>query len=106
MFAQTPVPPYYAVIFTSTLNSDSTGYEAMAERMIRLAQKQSGFLGLESVRHGIGITISYWRDAESIHRWRQHIEHREAQTLGKNRWYDGYRVRICKVERAYEFQTG
>ena len=39
--------------------------------MIALAQKQQGFLGLESVRgdDGMGITVSYWTDHEAIQNW-------------------------------------
>lgn len=49
-FASTPQPPYYAVIFTSVLASDSNDYHGMADRMIELAGQQVGFLGIESAR--------------------------------------------------------
>ena len=35
--------PYYAVIFTSTLNDDDPAYDAMAKAMYKLAQQQPGF---------------------------------------------------------------
>ncbi|WP_457788513.1 antibiotic biosynthesis monooxygenase family protein [Pseudomonas sp. PL-6] len=100
-FAATPAPPYYAVIFTSTLNADDRGYAAMAARMVELAAEQPGFLGLESARDGLGITVSYWRDLESIAAWKANAEHREAQRQGRGRWYGGFRLRIAKVERDY-----
>jgi len=78
-----PAPPYYAAIFTSELREDAVGYGAMAERMVELAQRQPGFLGVESVRNGLGITVSYWRDRPSIAAWRADLEHQEAQRLGK-----------------------
>src|SRR5437867_13116501 len=101
--ANTPAPPYYAVIFTSQLTSGDHGYDAMAARMLELAAEQPGFLGVESVRgaDGVGITVSYWTSEEAIARWKQNAEHRVAQEAGKRTWYADYRLRIAKVERAY-----
>lgn len=99
--ATTPAPPYYAVIFTSLRTPEDAGYAAMSERMLALAAVQPGFLGVESAREGLGITVSYWRDRAAFARWRQDIEHREAQTLGRERWYSAFKVRIAKVEREY-----
>lgn len=100
MIAQTPEPPYYAVIFTSVRNGrDEEGYAAMAERMLELAALQPGFLGLEAARNGLGITVSYWRDEESIIAWRKHAEHGHAQHLGRTSWYSSFVVRVAKVER-------
>lgn len=101
MIANTPAPPYYAVIFTSTMTEDTAGYAEMADRMVALAQQQPGFLGIESARETIGITVSYWQDLESIRQWKQNLEHREAQRLGHERWYQHFTTRISKVERAY-----
>jgi len=97
-YAQTPEPPYYAVIFTSLRSEGDEGYGEMAERMMELAACQEGFLGVESVRDGLGITVSYWRDRDSIERWKVDLEHREAQRLGRERWYRSYRIRIARVE--------
>lgn len=101
--ARTPVPPYYAVIFTSQRTEDDRGYGAMAERMVELAGQQPGFLGAESARgtDGLGITVSYWRDEASITAWKRDAEHQQAQRAGQQAWYADYQVRIAKVERAY-----
>lgn len=99
--ANTPEPPYYAVIFTSHRTEGDEGYADMASRMLVLAQQQPGFLGMESARQGVGITVSYWASLEAIAQWKQHAEHRQAQTQGHQRWYAGFRVRIAKVEREY-----
>ncbi|WP_110670206.1 antibiotic biosynthesis monooxygenase family protein [Salinicola halophilus] len=101
LIAETPEPPYYAVIFTSLMSDDPEGYEAMAERMLALAKERSGFLGLESAREAVGLTVSYWRDLEAIASWKQDIDHRYAQRLGRERWYAAYRTRIARVEREY-----
>ena len=99
--AQTPEPPYYAVIFTSVRTEGDHGYAQTAERMMALAAEQPGFLGVETAREGLGITVSYWRDLASIRAWRDHAEHEEARRRGREDWYSAYRLRIAKVERAY-----
>ena len=99
--AQTPAPPYFAVIFTSQRTAADRGYEHMAQRMVELAAQQPGFLGVESVRDaaGLGITVSYWRSREDICAWREHAEHQAAQAAGREVWYADYRLRICEVMR-------
>ena len=77
--AKTPAPPYYAVIFTSHRTPDDNGYSAMAEKMVELASQQLGFLGIDSAREVLGITVSYWADMESIKAWKLNAEHLVAQ---------------------------
>lgn len=95
--------PYYAVIFTSTRTQGDYGYGQMAEEMEKLARQQPGFLDFESARDGLGVTVSYWESLEAIANWKSNMEHREAQKNGIKKWYSWYKVRICKVEREYEF---
>ena len=94
---------YYAVIFTSTRTEMDNGYIEMACLMEELASQQIGFIGMESARNDIGITVSYWRNLETIRIWKQQTDHIIAQQKGRNKWYSWYKVRICKVEREYEF---
>jgi len=101
LIAKTPKPPYYAVIFSSHRTDDLEGYGETAARMLELAAQQPGYLGVESVHEDLGITISYWRDLESIRAWKRHAEHREAQRNGIDRWYSRYKTRIALVERDY-----
>lgn len=75
----------------------------MAQRMVELADLAEGFLGMETARNETGITVSYWRDLESIKKWKENTEHLLAQKLGREKWYTNYKTRICKVERDYEF---
>ncbi|WP_299115948.1 antibiotic biosynthesis monooxygenase [uncultured Winogradskyella sp.] len=96
--------PYYAVIFTSTQTEDIEGYSEMANQMETLAKAQKGYLGIESARNSVGITVSYWESLEAIKRWKQNSEHLFAQQKGREQWYNWYKVRICKVEREYDFE--
>lgn len=101
LIADTPAPPYYAVIFSSLRNDDIAGYAETAERMVELAAEQPGFLGVESAREDLGITVSYWSDLESIKRWKAQSEHRVAQQMGMDKWYSSYKTRIALVQRDY-----
>lgn len=104
MLARTPEPPYYAVIFTSLRTDVADGYGDTADRMVELAYVQPGFLGVESARQLVGITVSYWASLDAIRHWKQDTEHRLAQQMGRGKWYESYKVRICKVERDYGFE--
>lgn len=104
--ASTPAPPYYAVIFTNRqVAGDHPDYDRAAARMVELAEQVDGFLGIESVRgdDGTGITVSYWRDEDAIHRWRHDPEHLDAQAGGIRDWYAWYELRVALVERAVSF---
>jgi heme-degrading monooxygenase HmoA len=103
MIANTPAPPYYAVIFTSLRTNINDGYSDTAARMEQLALQQPGCLGYESAREGVGITVSYWKDLDSIRQWKANAEHLLAQKNGREKWYARYKTRICLVERDYEF---
>jgi heme-degrading monooxygenase HmoA len=100
--AQTPQPPYYAVIFTSVRTKGDNGYSGTAEAMLRLAEKQPGFLGFETAREEIGISVSYWSSMDAIAAWKLNFAHRQAQARAKD-WYRTLHVRICRVEREYGF---
>lgn len=95
--------PYYAVIFTSTRTEGDNGYGNMAELMETLAKQQEGFISIDSARSEVGITVSYWKSLEAIKQWKQQTDHVLAQQKGREDWYNWYNVRICKVEREYEF---
>ena len=101
MIAKTPTPPYYAVIFTSARTEVDEGYAEMAERMVELAAQQPGYLGVESARNEVGITVSYWESLEAIRHWKANTEHLVAQKLGREKWYSAYKTRVCRVERDY-----
>jgi heme-degrading monooxygenase HmoA len=76
--------------------------------MVELAATMPGYLGIDSARGagGFGITVSYWRDEESIRAWKAQMEHRAAQQQGKSAWYEHYELRVARVERAYSGPAG
>ncbi|WP_223551753.1 antibiotic biosynthesis monooxygenase [Aestuariivivens sp. NBU2969] len=95
--------PYFAVIFTSTQKDTIEGYAEMSEKMAALAKQQSGYLGMDSARNEVGITVSYWESLKAIKQWKQQTDHLAAQLKGRQYWYSWYNVKVCKVEREYEF---
>jgi heme-degrading monooxygenase HmoA len=103
MIAKTPEAPYYAVIFTTLRTSIDKGYLETAKQMEDLAKLEEGYLGIESAREEIGITVSYWQSLEAIVKWKNNMDHAEARNLGREQWYEKFKVRICKVERDYCF---
>jgi heme-degrading monooxygenase HmoA len=104
MIAKTPRPPYYAVIFTSVRTNSEKGYSQMSDKMIELAAEQEGFLGVESARNELGITVSYWKDLDAIKNWRENAEHSIARELGRLEWYRHFKTRIALVEQDYDFE--
>jgi heme-degrading monooxygenase HmoA len=104
MIAKTPHPPYYAVIFTSIRTEGDSGYSKMADEMEKLVATQPGFLGFESARNDMGITVSYWKDLESVRNWKENNSHTIAREKGRISWYRNYKVRIAKVESDYGFE--
>lgn len=102
MLAITPRPPYTAVIFTSIRTPSKDGYAEMSQEMVNMASRQPGFLGVESAREQLGITVSYWETPDAAREWKKVAEHRLAQERGKAVWYQCcYRVRIATMEREY-----
>ena len=100
--ASTPAPPYTVVIFTSVRpDVADDGYAEAAAEMDALVRRQPGFLGVESAREALGITVSYWRDEDAARAWKQVGEHLLAQRRGSREWYSSYRVRVATVVRDY-----
>lgn len=97
----------FAVIFYNKLKDQSDKYGKVSQAMIELAQEQDGYVGIESVRdaHGLGITVSYWRTLESIHKWKSNVDHMAAQSYGIAEGYEWYHLTVAKVqyERSYNF---
>ncbi|MDP9404960.1 MAG: antibiotic biosynthesis monooxygenase [Actinomycetota bacterium] len=109
MFAETPHPPYTAVIFSSRRTAqDEAEYRVVSQRMEQLAATQPGYLGIEAARdpqNGFGVTVSYWTTEDAARSWKRVAEHLEAQRLGATRWYEAYQVRIASVTRTYARRT-
>ncbi|MCQ8185400.1 antibiotic biosynthesis monooxygenase family protein [Parvularcula maris] len=95
------------VVFTAKQTGDDLeGYGRMAQRMDELARKMPGFLRIDSARNkdGFGITVSAWESEAHAASWKREAEHLGAQKLGRERWYEHYRVEVAEVTRSYSFK--
>lgn len=104
LFATTPEPPYYAVIFSSTLVENTEEYQRISSELEELAKGIPGFLGYEAARADLGIFISFWKDLDAIKQWKAVQDHQDAQKRGYREWYSAFKIRIAKVERDYGFE--
>ncbi len=68
-------------------------------------EKAEGFISLERFESittkGKFISLQFWRDEESVRKWRNVQKHREAQKKGRAGILASYRLRIARVERDY-----
>ncbi len=92
----------YAVIFVSNRQTDSDEYHSVDAELMELAKEEPGFIRIESAENPIGITISYWKDMESIEKWKHNARHLYAKSKAKS-WYQSYTSIICKVEHISTF---
>ncbi|MFB6847597.1 antibiotic biosynthesis monooxygenase family protein [Streptomyces sp. NPDC056373] len=98
-------PPYYAAFFSTVRTQDQSGYSETDARMEDLVQEVPGYLGMDHAQTpgGLGITVSYFRDADALTQWRTEVEHRAAQQRGRAEWYQSYTLHVAKVERSSGF---
>ena len=104
--ANTPQPPYYAAIFSSTHTGAHAGYAEDTETILELAKNHPGFLGVEAAGDDdLSIAVSYWDSDETIRAFKQLAEHLVIQKRGRDTYYKSYKVRVAKVERDYSFNA-
>lgn len=94
----------YVVIFRAKVRQTDDEYSQVATRMRELALGQFGCLEFAAVTEGSSeIALSYWPSEAHIRAWKAHAEHVLAQELGRQRWYESYRVEVARVVRDYHF---
>ena len=94
-------------IFRSRLRPEHAAeYAPVAARMDALARTMPGFLSVKifTAADGERVTIVEFEDEVTQRAWREHPEHREAQRLGRERFYETFRIQVCHVERAHDFR--
>jgi heme-degrading monooxygenase HmoA len=97
----------YVVIFRARIRAFDAEYSRMAVRMRELAISQFGCLDFHALSEADNeVTLSYWPDEASIRAWRAHPEHRLAQQVGRERWYESYTVQVAAVTREYHGAAG
>ncbi|MDX1932048.1 MAG: antibiotic biosynthesis monooxygenase [Capsulimonadales bacterium] len=93
-------------VFRSRLRPDAgEAYRAWAEEIETLARRQPGFVSVKTFAavDGERVTLAEFETEADVSHWREQARHREAQRLGRERFYDEYRVQVCEVFRDYSF---
>ena len=95
-----------AVIFEFTADARRREeYLQLAAMLNEEVKGFDGFLGIERFQSisdpARFVSLSFWRDEESVRRWRNLQKHREAQAKGRGGVFSGYRLRVCQVLRDY-----
>ena len=80
-------------------------YLDMAAALKPQLEQADGFISIERFESlttpGKLLSLQFWRDEESLQRWRNVAEHRSAQAIGRGGMFDDYRLRIAAVIRDY-----
>ena len=96
----------YAVIFeVETKAGRQSDYLDIAAALRLKLEAIDGFISIERFeslsKKGKLLSLSFWRDAEAVKRWREHLEHRAAQDKGRGEIFADYRISVVAVERQY-----
>ena len=80
-------------------------YFDIAGELRPLLAKIDGFISIERFQSlsepGKVLSLSFWRDEDSIAEWRNLESHRLAQSKGRTKIFEDYRLRIASVSRDY-----
>lgn len=97
------------VLFRSRLTPEaSNGYAEMAEQMSKLAQASPGFIAEKgfTAEDGERLTVVWWQDEETLKQWRNDLQHLVAQRVGREKWYEYYKLEVATVTRSNNFERG
>ena len=80
-------------------------YLDLAEALRRDLQAIDGFISIERFESlteaGKILSLSFWRDAAAVDRWRNWPAHRQTQARGRDGVFRDYRLRIAAIARDY-----
>jgi heme-degrading monooxygenase HmoA len=93
------------VLFRSKLVDEPDGYAEMAQEMVDIAKSMPGFIDVKAFKADDGerLTLVWWEDEDTLRAWRTHARHLVAQRLGRERWYQYYKIEVGEILRANEF---
>jgi heme-degrading monooxygenase HmoA len=95
-----------AVIFEVwTAAGEQPNYLELAAALRDDLARIDGFISVERFQSltepGKILSLSFFRDEEAVHRWRNHAGHRATQARGRNGVFADYRLRVASVIRDY-----
>ena len=95
-----------AVVFEVWPDPDNRSrYLDLAAELKPLLESIDGFISVERfeslTESGKMLSLSFFRDEQAVMAWRNTLEHRKAQALGRSGYFLNYRLRVCEVLRDY-----
>ena len=99
----------YAVIFeVEPKPGRKQDYLDIAAALRPALEKIDGFISVERFQslanEGKILSLSFWRDAEAVKRWREHEQHHRAQLKGRAEVFADYRISVVEVMRQYSIR--
>ena len=96
--AEKLIPPYYAAIIENHPHEDMDEPANAGDRLVTLALRRPGFLGLETARSGDGkpVTVAYWRELSDVEGWQS-----ESGVIGAA----SYPLEVCRVANGNDQAT-
>jgi heme-degrading monooxygenase HmoA len=94
------------VLFRSRLTPEAgNDYSAMLQKMAKLAAAAPGFIAEKSftAEDGERLTVVWWQDEQTLQQWRNHVQHLVAQRVGREKWYEYYKMEVAEVFRTSDF---
>ncbi len=90
----------WVVIFRAKVRQLDAQYHEWAALLRDKALNEFGCTAFHSLQEGDEeIALSYWPSEAAIAAWKNETLHRQAQTLGRTRWYASHSVTIAEVKR-------
>lgn len=80
-------------------------YAQWATRIHDIAVRMPGFISIKTftAEDGERVSIVEFESEETMRAWREQADHRQAQELGKTRFYSEYHIQVCQIVRDYSF---
>ncbi|WP_342323819.1 antibiotic biosynthesis monooxygenase [Kosakonia sp. BYX6] len=99
-----------AVLFEADIAADQQPrYLQLAAELKPLLAEIDGFIAIERFQslstEGKILSLSWWRDEESVLAWKQNMLHQAAQAEGRRSIFAFYRIRVATVFRDYSSAT-
>ena len=94
------------ILFRSKLTASAgDDYARMAEAMDAHARTFKGFVDVKAFKaeDGERLTVVWWEDEESLRGWATDVKHRAAQQLGREKWYEYFKLEIAQIIRTTNF---
>lgn len=95
------------VLFYVKRRAEAAGeeYKTTLARMLSIVSAMPGFISVKEhvAADGDTVVIVKFENEAALEAWRNHPEHRAAQSRGRELFYDAYHVEICSVLRQYDF---